>query len=93
MPKKFCDESGNIDVYSTLSLAQQACSVDDQCKVVTDYECDDLGFWTCTDPNLLVRDGMCSWLKGTCKLYIFILEFSYFNLSYSKQMTLSYIYD
>ena len=78
-PNTYCEDSGKIAEYSTLSLAQQSCSADDQCKVVTDYQCNG-GFWTCTDPNLLdSSSGSCSWLKGICKLYIFILEFSYFN--------------
>ena len=78
-PNKYCKKSGKIAEYSTLSLAQQACSADDKCKVVFDYHCDG-GFWTCTDPNLLDSgSGSCSWLKGICILYIFILEFPYFN--------------
>ena len=79
-PKKDCNPSELIKKYSTISLAQVACSDDDECKAVADRGCDG-GFWTCKDLHTDLEDSetSCSWLRGSCKLYIFIIEFSYHN--------------
>ena len=79
-PKKSCNGIELDKEYSTISLAQVACSDDDECKAVVQRGCNG-GFWTCTDlnTNLVDSESSCSWLRGSCKLYIFIIEFSYLN--------------
>ena len=64
-PNKKCEYTKRIAEYSTLPLAQQACSANVACKAVTDYNCDGLSIWTCKTPKLLKSSfGSCSWLKG-----------------------------
>ena len=61
-PNDYCDDSSRIEEYSTLAMAQQKCSNNDQCNSITNYG--DGGFWTCKD-TVLLKDasGPCSWQK------------------------------
>ena len=62
-PNTYCKESSQIKEYSTLSMAKQKCSDNDQCNSITNYQCNG-GFWTCKDTATRISSsGSCSWLK------------------------------
>ena len=60
---KYCN-GGRIATYSTLALAKFACDADVRCGSITDEDCDDADWITCSGSSLASSSqGSCSWVK------------------------------
>ena len=43
-----CSASDMIEEYSTLALAKEVCSLNNDCTRVMDFDCNSDRYWTCT---------------------------------------------
>ena len=58
-------EGENIEIYLTLKIATLACNQNNECGVITDYDCDG-GYWTTCRGNHLESSSSrksCSWIR------------------------------
>ena len=54
----------SIDTYNSLAEAKQACNENKECGVITDFDCDDDHWYTCTGSGVAANSsGSCSWTK------------------------------
>ena len=60
--KTYCSKMGHIQSYRSLRKAQEACSANSRCDLITDRNCGGRTWWTCNG-NAKRSSRSCTWKK------------------------------